>query len=185
MLGSFRKPNFGGKPVRSPSFPPWLHDGHVTETMMSTTTLSTIAAGTAHFLAYATAISAAPVLGFVSTSSNIYLHSSRYLQSLHSSSVSTTTRGRHQRRRRQQHYHHRTMTPTTTTSSQLQNNLYDDWASDLLSSSQSEYTYDDLRLVPTDNMDMEESIILCLEELMDSEYGKTMFGRHDVPASVG
>lgn len=31
----------------------------------------------------------------------------------------------------------------------------------------------------------EDSIEDCLEELMDSEYGKTMFGRHDVPASVG
>lgn len=69
----------------------------------------------------------------------------------------------------------------------LQNNLYDDWSSDLLSTSQSEYTYDDLLLLPTndDDGDIEESIVLCLEEMMDSEYGKTMFGRHDVPASVG
>ncbi|KAL7537970.1 hypothetical protein ACHAWF_005956 [Thalassiosira exigua] len=27
----------------------------------------------------------------------------------------------------------------------------------------------------------EESVEVCLEELADSEYGKTMFGRHDVP----
>ncbi|KAL7533358.1 hypothetical protein ACHAXR_005181 [Thalassiosira sp. AJA248-18] len=67
----------------------------------------------------------------------------------------------------------------TTTSTRLYN-MYDDWAGDLLSSSQSEYTYDDL-IIPLD----EESIEQCLEELMDSEYGKTMFGRHDVPASVG
>ncbi len=60
-------------------------------------------------------------------------------------------------------------------------NLYDDWAGDLLSSSQSKYTYDDLILPLLD----EESVEQCLEELMDSEYGKTMFGKHDVPASVG
>jgi len=59
-------------------------------------------------------------------------------------------------------------------------NLYDDWAGDLISSSQSEFTYDDL-IMPLD----EGSIEQCLEELMDSAYGETMFGRHDVPASVG
>lgn len=59
-------------------------------------------------------------------------------------------------------------------------NLYDDWSQDLLSSSQSEYSYDDL-ILPLD----EESIELCLEELMDSDYGKTMFGRHDMAADVG
>jgi uncharacterized protein YlbG (UPF0298 family) len=31
----------------------------------------------------------------------------------------------------------------------------------------------------------EEAVEQCLEELMDSDYGKTMFGRHDLPASVG
>ena len=60
-------------------------------------------------------------------------------------------------------------------------NIYDDWRADLLSSYQSQYTYDDLLLPTLD----EGSIIQCLEEFMDSEYGKTMFGRHDVPASVG
>ncbi len=59
-------------------------------------------------------------------------------------------------------------------------NLYDDWSQDLLSSSQSDYSYDDL-ILPLD----EESIELCLEELMDSDYGKTMFGRHDMAADVG
>eukprot|EP00579_Thalassiosira_antarctica_P021023 CAMPEP_0201965208 /NCGR_PEP_ID=MMETSP0904-20121228/10575_1 /ASSEMBLY_ACC=CAM_ASM_000553 /TAXON_ID=420261 /ORGANISM="Thalassiosira antarctica, Strain CCMP982" /LENGTH=244 /DNA_ID=CAMNT_0048512221 /DNA_START=1 /DNA_END=735 /DNA_ORIENTATION=+ len=59
-------------------------------------------------------------------------------------------------------------------------NFYDDWSLDRLSSSQSEYTYDDLNLM----LD-EEFIEQCLEELMDSDYGKTMFGRHDMPASVG
>lgn len=54
-------------------------------------------------------------------------------------------------------------------------NMYDDWASDLLSTSQSEYTYDEL-ILPLD----EECIEQCLEELMNSEYGKTMFGRHDM-----
>ena len=85
-----------------------------------------------------------------------------------------------------------TTTRKTTTaaaaacSTRLHNNLYDDWSSDLLSSSQSEYTYDDLVLLTTEgNMDYEESIAQCLEEFMDSEFGKTMFGRHDVPASVG
>ena len=59
-------------------------------------------------------------------------------------------------------------------------NIYDDWKADLLSSSQSRYTYDDLHL----QLD-EGAIVHCLEEFMDSDYGKTMFGRHDVPASVG
>ena len=83
--------------------------------------------------------------------------------------------------------HRRQQLASIFSSTQLQNNLYDDWSSDLLSTSQSEYSYDDLLLLPTndDDGDIEESIVLCLEELMDSEYGKTMFGRHDVPASVG
>lgn len=59
-------------------------------------------------------------------------------------------------------------------------NFYDDWSNDLLSSSQSDYTYDELILF----LD-EDCIEQCLEELMDSEYGKTMFGKHDMPASVG
>ena len=57
---------------------------------------------------------------------------------------------------------------TTTT---LFANIYDAWANDELSSSNSEYTYDEL-LLPLD----EESIEQCLEELMSSDYGKTMFG---------
>jgi len=40
--------------------------------------------------------------------------------------------------------------------------------------------YEDL-ILPLD----EECIEQCLEEFMDSDYGKTMFGRHDMPASVG
>ena len=60
-------------------------------------------------------------------------------------------------------------------------NIYDDWRADLLSSSQSRHTYDDLILPTLD----EESVTRCLEEYMDSDYGKTMFGRHDAPASVG
>ena len=59
-------------------------------------------------------------------------------------------------------------------------NFYDDWSLDLLSSSQSAHSYDEL-VLPLD----EDSIAQCLEELMDSEYGQTMFGRHDLPASVG
>ncbi|KAL3817689.1 hypothetical protein ACHAXA_002838 [Cyclostephanos tholiformis] len=61
------------------------------------------------------------------------------------------------------------------------NNIYDDWRADLLSSSQSEYTYDDLILPTLD----EGAIIRCLEEFEDSDHGKTMFGRHDLPASIG
>ncbi len=55
------------------------------------------------------------------------------------------------------------------------------WRADLLSSSQSRHTYNDLILPTLD----EESVMQCLEEFMDSDYGKTMFGRHDAPASVG
>ena len=60
-------------------------------------------------------------------------------------------------------------------------NIYDDWSTDLLSTSSSPYTYDDLIHPFCD----EESIEQCLEELMDSNYGKTMFGRHDMAAKVG
>jgi len=59
-------------------------------------------------------------------------------------------------------------------------NLYDDWVQDLLGSSQSDFTYDELVIPLT-----EESIDQCLEELMDSDYGNTMFGRYDMAASVG
>ena len=68
---------------------------------------------------------------------------------------------------------------TARTTTQLYN-LYDDWSNDLLSSSQSEYTYDEL-ILPLE----EECIEQCLEEFMESEYGKTMFGIHDLAASVG
>jgi len=63
-----------------------------------------------------------------------------------------------------------TMIRQTTT--KLNANIYDAWAEDLLSSSNSEYTYDEL-ILPLD----EESIEQCLEELMESDYGKTMFGK--------
>ena len=68
----------------------------------------------------------------------------------------------------------------SSTSSTRLYNIYDDWAGDFLSTSQSEYTFDEL-ILPLD----EDCVEQCLEELMDSEFGKTMFGRHDVPASVG
>ena len=61
---------------------------------------------------------------------------------------------------------------TTTT---LNANIYDAWAEDLLSSSNSEYTYDEL-ILPLD----EESIEQCLDELMQSDYGKTMFGKYEI-----
>lgn len=63
----------------------------------------------------------------------------------------------------------------------LQANIYDDWSLDLLSTSQSPFTYDELQLPYCD----EDAVKQCLEEFMDSDYGKTMFGRHDLPASVG
>jgi hypothetical protein len=63
----------------------------------------------------------------------------------------------------------------------LRANLYDEWSQDLLSTAQSTYTFEELQLAYCD----EEAIEQCLEEFMDSDYGKTMFGRHDLPASVG
>jgi hypothetical protein len=63
----------------------------------------------------------------------------------------------------------------------LRANLYDEWSQDLLSTAQSTYTFGELQLAYCD----EEAIEQCLEEFMDSDYGKTMFGRHDLPASVG
>ena len=58
--------------------------------------------------------------------------------------------------------------------------LPDDWKADLLSSCQSRCTYDDL-LLPLN----EDIIVQCLDEFIDSDYGKTMFGKHDAPAAVG
>lgn len=170
-------------------------------TMARTTTTSS-ASRAALFLAFysaMTTMTASSVLGF--SSSNLHIDTPRW-QPQHSFSISnrhdndcqhastsacrtiTFTRRRPPHRRQK-----RTMMPIVSifSSTLLQNNLYDDWSSDLLSTSQSEYTYDDLLLLPTndDDGDIEESIVLCLEEMMDSEYGKTMFGRHDVPASVG
>ena len=66
-------------------------------------------------------------------------------------------------------------------SSALKGNIYDDWAQDLLSTTQSSFTYEELQMAYCD----EEAVEQCLEEFMDSDYGKTMFGRHDLPASVG
>jgi len=60
------------------------------------------------------------------------------------------------------------------TTTKLNANIYDAWANDLLSSKNSEYTYDEL-ILPLD----EESIEQCLEELMESDYGKTMFGKYE------
>lgn len=70
--------------------------------------------------------------------------------------------------------------PSPSSSTTRLYNIYDDWSRDLLSSSQSEHTYDEL-VLPLE----EESIERCLEEFAESEYGGTMFGRHDLPASVG
>ena len=54
------------------------------------------------------------------------------------------------------------------TTTKLNANIYDAWNEDLLSSANSEYTYDEL-ILPLD----EESIEQCLDELMESDYGKT------------
>ena len=165
---------------------------------MTMTMAKTSLVRTALLLAYATTtttLSASFVVGFAVTNSNLYSSRRKLLSCRHDNRQSRNFVGRGtttHRRRQQRHPHHQrrrwqqqhpTITPKTTSTTQLQNNLYDDWSSDLLSSSQSEYTYDDLQLLATD--DMEESVVMCLEELMDSEFGKTMFGRHDIPASVG
>ena len=60
------------------------------------------------------------------------------------------------------------------TKTTLNANIYDAWANDELSSKNSEYTYDEL-ILPLD----QESIEQCLDELMESDYGKTMFGKYE------
>ena len=77
------------------------------------------------------------------------------------------------------HQQHTKSYSTTTTTTQLYN-IYDDWSNDLISSSQSDYTYDDM-ILPLDIDTIEQ----CMDELVDSDYGETMFGKHDMPASVG
>jgi hypothetical protein len=60
--------------------------------------------------------------------------------------------------------------PTTISSTVLRYNAYDDWRSDAV--------------VPTVTL-TEENIQECLETLVMSDYGQTMFGCHERPASVG
>ena len=55
-------------------------------------------------------------------------------------------------------------------SSLILNNIYDDWRSDAV--------------VDTMFLD-EENVQQCLDEFVESEYGQTMFGCHERPASVG
>lgn len=50
------------------------------------------------------------------------------------------------------------------------NNIYDDWRSDAV--------------VDTMFLD-EDNVRQCLEEFIESDYGKQMFGRHERPASIG
>jgi len=50
------------------------------------------------------------------------------------------------------------------------NNIYDDWRSDAV--------------VDTMFLD-EENVLQCLDEFVESEYGKQMFGCHERPASIG
>ena len=49
-------------------------------------------------------------------------------------------------------------------------NAYDDWRSDAVAP-----------VVPLD----EDNVKECLDVFIESDYGKTMFGRHDLPASYG
>jgi hypothetical protein len=54
--------------------------------------------------------------------------------------------------------------------SQELKNIYDDWRSDAVA----------------DTMFLdEENVQMCLEEFIDSDYGKQMFGCHERPASIG
>jgi hypothetical protein len=54
--------------------------------------------------------------------------------------------------------------------SQVLKNIYDDWRSDAVA----------------DTMFLdEENVQMCLEEFIDSNYGKQMFGCHERPASIG
>eukprot|EP00568_Trieres_chinensis_P002729 CAMPEP_0183308898 /NCGR_PEP_ID=MMETSP0160_2-20130417/22896_1 /TAXON_ID=2839 ORGANISM="Odontella Sinensis, Strain Grunow 1884" /NCGR_SAMPLE_ID=MMETSP0160_2 /ASSEMBLY_ACC=CAM_ASM_000250 /LENGTH=216 /DNA_ID=CAMNT_0025472815 /DNA_START=58 /DNA_END=708 /DNA_ORIENTATION=+ len=50
------------------------------------------------------------------------------------------------------------------------NNIYDDWRSDAV-----------VDTIPLD----EENVVSCLDEFVQSDYGKQMFGCHDLPASYG
>ena len=50
------------------------------------------------------------------------------------------------------------------------NNIYDDWRSDAV--------------VDTKYLS-EENILFCLDEFVNSDYGKQMFGCHDQPSSIG
>jgi hypothetical protein len=65
---------------------------------------------------------------------------------------------------RQHHHQH-----TATITSRLRN-AYDDWRSDAVAP-----------VMPLD----EDNVKSCLEDFIESDYGKTMFGRHDTPASYG
>jgi hypothetical protein len=61
--------------------------------------------------------------------------------------------------------------PTTRAiSSRLSANIYDDWRSDAV--------------VDTMALD-EDNVRMCLNEFVESDYGKQMFGCHDLPASYG
>ena len=59
-------------------------------------------------------------------------------------------------------------TPASHPSSVHMANIYDDWRSDAV-----------VDTMPLD----EENVRMCLEEFVESDYGKQMFGCHDLPAS--
>lgn len=63
-----------------------------------------------------------------------------------------------------------TTAPITTTTSLTLANTYDEWRSDAV--------VDTLPLT-------EENVMECLQEFVDSDYGMTMFGCHELPASYG
>jgi len=62
------------------------------------------------------------------------------------------------------------VTPTTRRQTTRLHNVYDDWRSDAVAP-----------VMPLD----EDNVIQCLEDFINSDYGKTMFGRHDLSASYG
>lgn len=88
-------------------------------------------------------------------------------------SPSLSTGARKQRSQQRQKRQQRRIFHKTSSAADLiilQQNVYDDWRSDAV--------------VDTMHLD-EENVEMCLQEFIDSDYGKQMFGKHEVPASIG
>lgn len=68
------------------------------------------------------------------------------------------------------HFPSQSSSHTRRTTTHLNSNEYDDWRSDAVAP-----------IMPLD----QDNVISCLETFIDSDYGKTMFGKHDDPASIG